>query len=265
MATFWIASAAPNNGVRSLMMVDEPSERIRILELLPARAPIPALTGAVVEDVLNVAKAWEAAASHAAVHRREADLTDEAIHRSDLDDADSRFGPEFRARAASVFVAASTTGTLPEWEERIEDLFSCLRAIQSADEYWYVESPTRLSKEEVDRRTWAPFKLRDIFNELVSRLQVVGDSLPRTKATPRPLADVELRVFNILNGEALLAKDIARRLDPPSSTETVRATIERIRKKGHEIEEIRLRGYFRPDAPPPDVAPRLGTEGEAHV
>ncbi len=235
-------------------MVDESPDRAQALAKVRERAPIPAATGDPVDDLLSVARSWATAVRDAAGHRPDAAL-DEAVLPADvhIDDLDRRFGAEFRARAGAVSFAASKAGSAARWDERIEDVLTLLREMRRAEAYGLITFPTRLSADEVRRRTYLPLRLRESFESLLSELHLLGASLPKPVLIPKALADVEQQVFDALHGDALLAKDIAKRIGGSATVGTVHKTIYRIRKKGYSIEEIKGRGYYRLDAPPPGV------------
>jgi biotin operon repressor len=77
-------------------------------------------------------------------------------------------------------------------------------------------------------------------------------ALPRPEpAAERLMTDGQKRLWEALQGRALTGKELARALD--TSEETVRQWVKELRAAGHEIENRRGRGYFRPDAPPSEA------------
>lgn len=74
-----------------------------------------------------------------------------------------------------------------------------------------------------------------------------------TKDSAEPLlSDRQLEIWELLKDQSLTAKEIGRKLE--LSGESIRQYIKAIREKRGQkaIENTRNRGYWRPDAPPPD-------------
>ena len=81
-----------------------------------------------------------------------------------------------------------------------------------------------------------------------------GGESPTKSSVRRPLlADGERELWDALDGGAMTAKELTAHLDRPSE-EAVRQQIASIRHKCYEIVWCAGRGYYRPDALPPDVS-----------
>jgi len=66
-----------------------------------------------------------------------------------------------------------------------------------------------------------------------------------------PLQGVQHRIWKMLEGRFLLAKEIAAELGNNCAEDSVRHHIKRIRATGREIVNMPGGGYFRPDGPRP--------------
>ena len=64
------------------------------------------------------------------------------------------------------------------------------------------------------------------------------------------LTDRQERIWELLDGHALVAKEIAKRLDCGAWPESVRREIAKMRLRGYRIRTVRGKGYVREDAPP---------------
>ncbi|MEO1535466.1 MAG: hypothetical protein AAFS11_07890 [Planctomycetota bacterium] len=70
-----------------------------------------------------------------------------------------------------------------------------------------------------------------------------------------PLTDTQFRIWILLKGKALLGKELAVALGHGADgSSAIAHIIGRMRAKGWVIENARGVGYFRPDAPPPELA-----------
>ena len=70
----------------------------------------------------------------------------------------------------------------------------------------------------------------------------------RSQPTPR-----QLEIWGLLRGQALFDKKIAEQLSGQSSEGSVRNQIKKLRDGGWPIEHSSGIGYYRPDAPPPNL------------
>jgi hypothetical protein len=69
-----------------------------------------------------------------------------------------------------------------------------------------------------------------------------------------PLPPAQKEVWELLNGQALSAKEIAVRVRAaPVSEDSIRKRVAAMRKAGRRVENTLGLGYFRPDAPPQDL------------
>ncbi len=94
---------------------------------------------------------------------------------------------------------------------------------------------------------------------LAVRQQLLSDldelTAMRSQLEERPfLSDQREDIWKLLDGQALLAKEIAKRLGCGASSESVRRQIAKMRLSGCQIRTVRGKGYVREDAPPPDSA-----------
>jgi biotin operon repressor len=67
-----------------------------------------------------------------------------------------------------------------------------------------------------------------------------------------PLPDAQQAVWDLLKNKAMSAKEIAQALQGGISPEAIIKRISAIRKNGRKISNQLGRGYWRPDAPPPE-------------
>ena len=74
-----------------------------------------------------------------------------------------------------------------------------------------------------------------------------------SKGVLRPLTETGTRIWDLLNGHMLAAKELRNETDPQLSEGAIRQTIKRIRESGRSIDNIRGSGYYRPDKPPRDT------------
>ena len=65
-------------------------------------------------------------------------------------------------------------------------------------------------------------------------------------------ASQQKKIWNLLKGQSLLAKEIASELGGRASEDSVRQQIRKMLGKGWPIGNTPGGGYFREDAPPPD-------------
>ncbi len=76
---------------------------------------------------------------------------------------------------------------------------------------------------------------------------------------PKPLTEGQQYVWDVLEGRVLTANEIVAALKEERKHETsegnVRQTIAKLRGASYCVKHRNGRGYFRPDAPPPDVSP----------
>lgn len=103
-----------------------------------------------------------------------------------------------------------------------------------------------------DAATWLVDERYDLPPDLTA-ITPVPDREPPTKALgPRPLSTAQQEVWDMLAGNALLAKEIAARLTGHASEDAIRKRIDAIRKLGRKIDNRPGLGYYRPDKPPLD-------------
>ena len=87
---------------------------------------------------------------------------------------------------------------------------------------------------------------------LKSLLDLDGVSHPVMK---KPLTDDECEIWSLLDGQRFTAKEMSQKLRYTPAPETVTKRIQRLRAKGYGIENAGGgTGYYRLDAPPPDLA-----------
>lgn len=87
------------------------------------------------------------------------------------------------------------------------------------------------------------------------------------KMAPRgPLTDLQRELWDLLEGTSLHGCAISRHLyQSPLHQEAVRGLIFRMRHQGWEIEWASGAGYYRPDAPPPELAIESDKLGSSEV
>ncbi len=134
---------------------------------------------------------------------------------------------------------------------------------------WKLEGEPAMEHEKYDEADWLD-RLRaraevyadacELLADLVERSCVTSDKNEaaegagggKTAAARRPMTDGQKRLWDALEGQVLSAKELARELD--SSEDTVRQWVRELRAARYSIDRRSGRGYFRPDAPPPEIA-----------
>lgn|GEM_PF-7062505 len=71
---------------------------------------------------------------------------------------------------------------------------------------------------------------------------------PKTVPAKRILTDGQRAVWEALHGQALIAKQLAKKLD--TSEDVIRRHVKELRRSGYAVETRRGLGYYRLDAPP---------------
>lgn len=100
-------------------------------------------------------------------------------------------------------------------------------------------------------QTWPP-AWRSLSSE-THRLFAIHAEEPIVGAR-RPLTDRQRELWNALDGCILSAKELAADKELTSTEDAVTHLVAAIRKRGRGIETVPGRGYYRPDAPPPEFA-----------
>lgn len=82
-----------------------------------------------------------------------------------------------------------------------------------------------------------------------------GEASSKHMTEAGTLTDTQQRVWVALEGRRMIAKHLAVHVyRDVRKSDAVRKHIEAIRKTGRRIENTRMHGYWRPDAPPPELA-----------
>ncbi len=69
-----------------------------------------------------------------------------------------------------------------------------------------------------------------------------------------PLTTAQLEVWGLLKGRAMTAKELSAELPGAPGEDAVRKRVESIKRTGRDVASRPGRGYYRPDAPPDDLA-----------
>jgi hypothetical protein len=76
---------------------------------------------------------------------------------------------------------------------------------------------------------------------------------PSSKELLAPLPPAQKEVWDLLDGRALSAKELARKVaGGPVTEDSIRKRVASIRKTGRMVESTWGLGYYRPDQPPPE-------------
>jgi biotin operon repressor len=128
-------------------------------------------------------------------------------------------------------------------------LKDCVRAHDqlSNPEDWAIEIRTKA--EEYVRKMQSVPKLPDTCRQPISK-KALNQPIKQDQKTL--LSERQREIWDLLEGQCLLAKELGNKLD--LSDVNIRKHIQKIRKNWGEkcIKMRRGRGYWRPDAPPPD-------------
>ncbi|UYV13437.1 MAG: hypothetical protein NCW75_03925 [Phycisphaera sp.] len=87
----------------------------------------------------------------------------------------------------------------------------------------------------------------------ISREESTGDQDPDRPTTDTLMTDGQCEVWELLDGQAMTAKELAAQLPGRPSEEAVRQRVREIKRSGQQIANKPGRGYYRPDSPPDDL------------
>jgi biotin operon repressor len=163
-----------------------------------------------------------------------------------LRDVEGCFGKRWKQARSDLLVKARDAGYLEETKPLVESVIRGLRALIET-----AAAPAVVLGSPSKRRP----SLLAVRQQLLSDLDELTAMrrLLRSQLEERPLlTDQQKCIWELLDGQALSAKEIAKRPGCPASEESVRRQIKKMRRNGYDIQNIRSRGYYRKDAPPPD-------------
>lgn len=163
-----------------------------------------------------------------------------------LRDVEGCFGKRLQQARADLLVSAGNAGRLEETKLLVESVIRGLHALIET-----AAAPAVVIGSAGKR----PPSLLAVRQQLLSELDELTAMrrLLRSQLEERPLlTDQQKCIWELLDGQALSAKEIAKRPGCPASEESVRRQIKKMRRNGYDIQNIRSRGYYRKDAPPPD-------------
>ena len=165
-----------------------------------------------------------------------------------LRDVEGCFGKRLKQARADLLVSAGNAGRLEETKPLLQSVIQGLHALIEA-----AAAPAVVLGSPSKRRP----SLLAVRQQLLSDLDELTAMrrLLRSQLEERPLlTDQQKCIWELLDGQALSAKEIAKRPGCPASEESVRRQIKKMRRNGYDILNNRSRGYYREDALPPDSA-----------
>lgn len=163
-----------------------------------------------------------------------------------LRDVEQCFSKRLNQARADLLVSAGNAGYLEQTKPLVKSVIRGLRVLIEA-----AAAPAVVLGSPSKRRP----SLLAVRQQLLSDLDELTAMrrLLRSQLEERPLlTDQQKCIWELLDGQALSAKEIAKRPGCPASEESVRRQIKKMRRNGYDIQNIRSRGYYRKDAPPPD-------------
>lgn len=173
--------------------------------------------------------------------------TDTPIALDDLlRDVEGCFGKRLKQARSDLLVSAGDADCLEEIKPLVRSVIRGLRVLIAT-----AAAPAVVLGSPSKRRP----SLLAVRQQLLSELDELTAMrrLLRSQLEERPLlTDQQKCIWELLDGQALSAKEIAKRPGCPASEESVRRQIKKMRRNGYDIQNIRSRGYYRKDAPPPD-------------
>ena len=165
-----------------------------------------------------------------------------------LRDVEGCFGKRMKQARADLLVSAGNAGYLEETKPLVETVIRGLRALMEA-----AAAPAVVLGSPSKRRP----SLLAVRQQLLLDLDELTAMrrLLRCELEERPLLTGQQEdIWELLDGQALTAQEIAKRLACGASEDSVRRQIKKMRRNGYDIQNARSRGYYRKDAPPPDPA-----------
>lgn len=165
-----------------------------------------------------------------------------------LRDVEGCFGKRLKQARSDLLVSAGDAGWLEETKPLLQSVIRGLRALIAT-----AAAPAVVLGSPSKRRP----SLLAVRQQLLSDLDELTAMrrLLRCELEERPdLTDRQKRIWELLDGQALVAKEIAKRLGCGVWPESVRREIAKMRLGGYRIRTVRGKGYVREDAPPPSSA-----------
>lgn len=165
-----------------------------------------------------------------------------------LRDVDGCFGKRLKQARADLLVSAGNAGYLKETKPLVETVIRGLRALMEA-----AAAPAVVLGSPSKRRP----SLLAVRQQLLSDLDELTAMrrLLRCELEERSdLTDLQESIWDLLDGQAFVAKEIAKRLGCGAWPESIRRGIAKMRLGGYRIRTVRGKGYVREDAHPPSSA-----------
>ena len=165
-----------------------------------------------------------------------------------LRDVDQCFGKRLKQARSDLLVSASNAGCLEETKPVLQSVIQGLPVLIET-----AVAPAVVLGSPSKR--WP--SLLAVHQQLLSDL----DELTAMRGLLRceledcpPLSEQQKKIWELLDGQALIAREIAKRPGCGASEDSVRRQITKMRRKGYDIQNTRGKGYVREDAPPPSSA-----------